>query len=444
MKYGKKLFVVAATALATVALGACGNNGGSSSSNGKTVLTYWQPKFTDVENAWYKKVVKDFNKSQKKIEVKVQFVPQDSWDRKLKAAQAAHNGPDITEIAYNQLAYSASQGKIQALDSYVPKSTWKEFYSNIEDMVAVKGKHYGMPMLVEPSSVLYYRKDLFKKAGLDPNDPPKTWDELLQDAIKLKQGNTYGFVAANNTVELGWSTWGIQASLGTMPINDNWSKATLQTTNYEKFFKIWGELYKNKVIPAQALAGYTDMAPFGQGRTAMQMNGSWGIGSLRTDYKKMIKNTGIAVMPTLDGNQKKPTATLGGWVMTVDGQSKHPKEAAQFLKYAAADKDVSHLKDYFLNVTKLSKFSARKAVDAALAKDPKSKNDEWRNMIVKDVIPYAIPEPIYAFDITSDYATALQSVYTKNVAPKTALATAAKQINTYIKQNNYAGTNPKK
>ena len=49
--------------------------------------------------------------------------------------------------------------------------------------------------------VLYYNKDAFRKAGLDPNQPPRTWDELRKDAQKLKaSGMSCGYSS-------GWQSW---------------------------------------------------------------------------------------------------------------------------------------------------------------------------------------------------------------------------------------------
>lgn len=76
---------------------------------------------------------------------------------------------------YNKIIFSADQGKIQALDEYLDPGVWEDLHDNIEEFVTYNGKHYAMPLLAEPSSLLYYRKDFFEEAGLDPEQPPTTW-----------------------------------------------------------------------------------------------------------------------------------------------------------------------------------------------------------------------------------------------------------------------------
>ena len=89
-------------------------------------------------------------------------------------------------------------------------------------------------------------------------------------------------------------------------------------------------------MPKQALAGYADIKPFGEGKIAIQICGSWAIGQLRNTYKDMVGKVGIAPMASMDGDLTKPTATLGGWSLAVDGKSKHPQESADFISYLLA------------------------------------------------------------------------------------------------------------
>ncbi len=63
-------------------------------------------------------------------------------------------------------------------------------------------------------------------------------------------------------------------------------------------------------------------------------------------------------------------------------------------------------------------------------------------MVAEQVIPYAIAEPIYAWEISLAYANAMERVFLKNVDVESSLEQAEKEINNYIRNNDYAGTNP--
>lgn len=452
----KKYAVLLLSVLMTVSvlLAGCGDGpgepagGGKKANNkdneGKTVLNFWTPQWGDKDTEWFEKWIDEYNKSQDEVVVELEVIPGDAWDQKVVAAQAAGTSPDITTMNYNKIVFSAKQGEIQALDDYVDPSVFEDLYDNINDFVSLDGKHYAYPMLVEPSAVLFYRKDLFEEAGLDPESPPTTWDELIEYGKKLTKDNVVGFTAAGNSVEIAWTHWGLQGMMGVSPVNDDWSEATINTPEYKQLIEFWARLNKEGIVPKQAFeTGYNDIKPLAEGQAAMQVIGSWAIGQLRNDYPDMLDKIGVAVMPTPDGNVERPTASLGGWTLTIDGKSKHPKEAADFISYLLAG-DEEIMLDFFKNVTKFSKFAVRKSVDEKLAADPEGSQDPWRNMIAEKIVPYAVPEPIYAWEISVAYANAVERVALTGEDVEKSLQTAEKEINEYIANNNYAGTNPKK
>jgi multiple sugar transport system substrate-binding protein len=359
----------------------------------------------------------------------------------MKAAQAAGKAPDVWTVSYNQVANDAKLGQIQALNDLMDQSVFDDLYPNMKDFVAVGDKFYAYPWLVEPSTVLYYRKDLFKAAGLDPEKPPTTWDELLADGKKLTQKGVFGFSTAQVAGDLGWSSWGLQYNAaGHLPITDDWSKADMQNDGYKKLLSFYQQAYQSGIMPKQQLSGYTDATPFGQGKIAMEANGSWAIGQLRNSFKDMVDKVGVAPMPTIDGNPNNTTATLGGWALAVDGKSEHAKEAAAYISYMLAD-DPNVVLDYFRGA-QFSKFTPRKSVDQAMQSDPVASKDEVRAMIAEKIVPYSKPEPIYPWDISMAFSTAIESAM-KGTDVDKALAKAEKDINDYIAKNKLAGTNPK-
>jgi len=419
--------------------GGSGGNGGGSSGK-RVVVDFWATQMEDFTTKWWERWIEEFNNTNDRIEINFEVIPGDAWDQRMTAAQAAGTAPDIYTMNYNKIAFSADQGKIQALDEYVDASVWEDLFDNVEGFVSVAGKHYAYPLLVEPSSILYYRKDFFEEAGLDPNKPPVTWDELIEYGKKLATNGRYGLLAAGNAVEIAWTNWGWQGMVGQFPISDDWSKATINNDAYRKLLQFWKDLHANGVVPKQMPGGYTDILPFGEGRAAMAINGSWAIGQLRNDFPDILDKVGVAVMPTPDGNQQVPTASLGGWTLVVDGNSDHPKEAAEFITWMlAGNPDI--MIDFF-KTTKYSKFPARKSVDEAINADPEAQNDEWRKLVAEKVVPYAVGEPIYAWEISMAYATAVERVVLQGMDIDKSLEIAEKEINDYIEANNYAGTNP--
>ncbi len=464
---GKSWSVVLAVLLtAAMALTACGGSGGnkgaesspapssaspsesakasdtpSAAPAGKVTVEFWQQAFEETTNDWFKKYVDQFNKSQEQIQIKYTLVPGEAWEQKLKAAQAAGKAPEVYTMNYGGIANAAKLGQIQPLNDLMDPVVFDDIYDNVKEFVMVGDKYYAYPKLVEPSSVLYYRKDLFEKAGLDPNKAPATWAELLDAAKKLTDKGVFGFSTAQVAGDLGWSSWGLQiGTSGHGALTDDWSKADINNDAYKAVFKFYQDAYQSGVMPKQALAGYTDMKPYGEGKVAMQVNGSWGIGQLRNSYKDKLDITGIAPMPSKDGDPTSATATLGGWTLVVDGKAQHAQEASEFISYLLAG-DPAIMIDFF-KTSGFSKFSPRKSVDEAMKSDPDASKDEWRALIAEKIIPYSKAEPIYAWDVSMAVSTGIESAM-RGTSVDSAIEKAEKTINDYIANNKIAGTNPK-
>jgi multiple sugar transport system substrate-binding protein len=438
-------------ALAAVVLLAClvlagtssGNSGKASAPTsaaaGPVTITFWQQKFEDYQQAWFIKYVKAFNKSQNKVKVNYVTVPADTWPQKLKAAQAAGTQPDVVTTNYGAVPAGVADGQFASLDGLLPASTFADIKSNVKGFVTVGGKHYAYPMLVEPSTVLYIRTDLAKKAGLDVKNPPKTWSQLSTWARKLTSGNVKGMTIASDNVNLAWSSWGLQYNAcGQLPLTKDWSQAQASLPCYGKLLNFYKTLYKNGLMPAQPKVAYADASPYGNGEVAMMACGSWAIGQLKNDFPKMVGKTMVAEFPSVDGDPKKTTATLGGWTLTVDAKSKQKQAAADFIHYLLAG-DPKIMASFF-KASGYSKFTVRSSVDAALASDKNASSDPFMKVIATKIVPFGRHEPGYPWDISLAMGTAIESAMKGNASIDDALKTANNAINDVIKKQALAGT----
>ncbi|KML54765.1 sn-glycerol-3-phosphate ABC transporter substrate-binding protein UgpB [Burkholderia stabilis] len=153
-------------------------------------------------------IAADFNKSQS--EYKIVPVFKGTYDQTLAAGIAAYRSGNAPAIL--QVYEVGTATMMQAKKAVVPVSdvfrqagvsldekafvpTISSYYSD-----AKTGHLVAMPFN-SSTPVLYYNKDAFKKAGLDPNKPPKTWAEVKTDAERLrKSGMSCGFTT-------GWQGW---------------------------------------------------------------------------------------------------------------------------------------------------------------------------------------------------------------------------------------------
>lgn len=433
--------IVAMAATASLITTGCGSGGDGKTSDGKTVVTFWQQQFEDYQQAWFKKQIEAFNASQGKTKVQVQVVPADTWAQKLKAAQAAGNAPDIATTSYGNIPAGAANGELAELDGLLPAEAFADVKENVRNLITIKGKHYGYPMLVEPSTVLYYRTDLVTAAGLDPTKPPTSWAELQTWATKLTQGNVKGMTIASAAPDLGWSSWGLQYNAcGKLPVADDWSKSTATEPCFERLVNFYRDLYQSGAMPKQPKSGYADGSPYGQGEVAMMAGGSWVVGQLKNEFAAMIPKTAVAPFPSIDGDPTKTTATLGGWTLTIDAKSKAKEQAASFIKWLLAG-DPAVMTDFF-KASGFSKYTVRTSVDTALGGVAEANSDPFMKIISSKVIPYGRAEPAYPWDISLAFGTAIESGMKGSTDVASALKKADAAINDVIKKQSLAGTAP--
>ncbi|MGF3055544.1 ABC transporter substrate-binding protein [Microbacterium sp. YY-01] len=389
------------------AVTACGSGGGAPADDGRITVTFWQNKFSNEDNAWFKKAVDDYNKSQDGIRVELTVVPGDAWDQKLKAAQAAGKAPDMYTMNYSAVPMNARNQQLAPITEHIDAAAWDDLDPRFLDAVTVEGKQYAYPLYYEPSALLFYREDLFTAAGLDPDSPPTTWAELIEagETLQATDAKTIPFQIAQNAVELSWSTWGAQkGTTGHLAISDDWSQATV-TDDYKPLFEFYQDLYAKKIIAKQALSAYGDATPLGQGKLAMMAAGSWAISQLLADYDDMVGKLRVAPMPTVDGDTTRTTSTLGGWTIGVDARSQHVAEASDAIGWMLAG-DIDVPKAYFTG-TMYTKLSPRISVDEALAAGDDSSVNPFYDVLTESTAT-AILEPTYDWQVSLAVGTALE------------------------------------
>jgi multiple sugar transport system substrate-binding protein len=433
------MIAIAAATLVSALCVTATSLGNTGSAKGPVTITFWQQKFEDYQQTWFKHYVEQFNHSQNKVQVKYYVVPADVWTQKLKAAQAAGQQPDVATTSYGNIFAGVADGEFTQLDGLMPKSDFTDIKPNVRPFVTIKGKHYAYPMLVEPSTVLYYRKDLVKAAGLNPNKPPTTWAQLITWAKKLTTPNVKGMTIASTAPDLGWSSWGLQYNAcGHLPISPDWSKGWATSPCYTKLLQFYKDLYQDGLIPQTPKVGYADATPYGNGEVAMMACGSWAIGQLKQYFPKTLAKTAVAEFPSWDGNPKRTTATLGGWTLTLDSKSKNKQAAAQFIHYLLAG-DPKIMASFF-KASGFSKYTVRTSVDKALSSDPAATSDPFMKIISTKIVPYGRHEPNYPWDVAFAMGTAIESAMKNNASIASALKTANDSINKTIQQQSLAGT----
>lgn len=409
--------------------------------DGKVVVDVWVQPWDTFQQEWLSDWVEVYNASQDAVEVQVSFVPDSTWSEKLKAAQGTGTTPDVWCVNLGDVDKQVALGAIQAMDEYVDVSVFDDLADNFKAIAEVDGHYYAFPYQVEAGQMLFYRKDMFEAAGLDPENPPKTWNELIEYAKKLTTEYTYGYQLNTDDASIGWTSYAMQYNFnGGYCINENWDKANLNNDNYRELFNVFKTLHDDGSVPEAALGNAFHVTPMCDGSVAMLCAGSWNFQLIKDDYPELVDLIGVAPAPTRDGDFTKTSSALGGWALAVDGNSDSPKEAAQFITWLLGGNPEIMLD--FCTRAGFGKVSVRKSVSELIAQDEELRNNQWLACLMNEVMPYGVLEPTFNWDISLKVGEAINRVLVFGQSIDESLAQAEKEINEYIELNSIAGTNP--
>lgn len=441
---------VVALGVATVGamLAGCGAgtpNTGSTGDGEVTTIQFWHRTFTPVENEWYKNIVKEFNASQSEIKVVDTEVPGDAWDQKMKAAQAAGKAPDVYTHA-GSIQDAVKAGQLHELNGIVPDDALGQIIEAALPVSAIGDKFYAYPLLLEPQTVLFWNTDLLDAAGVDSENGPETWDDLLAACAKIKPTlaeGQYCISPAADAVTFAWSTVGQQYNFaGHTALTDDWTKPNINNDGYKNLMNSYKTLWDEGYMPKQALAAYVEGTDFGQQKVAFKVSGSWMMSEIGSDYKEMLAKTGIGPFPNAADADGRTATTLGNFKWVVDAKTKNAEAAGKFLAWSIAG-DTANLVPFFVN-TQFTKVPVRPSVQEAVAADQAAANAPWSTIISTDIAPTAIPEPTYPWDVSLAVGTAMESVMKGAASIDDAIATAEQAIQVVIDRDGLPAKAPKK
>lgn len=198
----------AAVLLGCVLVTGCGS-GSTTEPGGKvTININGQPPQTQAfDRKVFDEDVAEFEKQNQDIDL----VPHEGFmDPKTFSAKLAGGQlEDVFYVYFTDPAALIARKQAADLTDYVKDVPhYGDLKQELKDVFTVDGKVYGLPTANYTMGLLYSRTN-FTKAGLDPDQPPKTWDEVRAAAKKLKDAGVTGFAEYSKSNQGGWhfTTW---------------------------------------------------------------------------------------------------------------------------------------------------------------------------------------------------------------------------------------------
>lgn len=279
------------------------------------------------------------------------------WD-KLTAEIVGGTEADIVQLQEGPTRYatyaSLREGETGAflnLDPYIKGTHWEEDLFTQPELT-YNGHYIGMANYAWGSRAVYYRKSLFEKAGIDPNDIV-TNEDFLEAARKLTiagvdgQPGQYGFGAVLSTHSFVWDEMKtfICRPIGAYYFPDNAGPYTADRVivNSEEMKWAW-KWWQNMIFEEQVVApGSYDKADerdlFWNGAVAMNIDGPWFVGMTREKDPALLDDLGVIASPDILYNGESYPFHGEAYAIThlISSKTKHPEEAWKFMEWMASE-----------------------------------------------------------------------------------------------------------
>jgi multiple sugar transport system substrate-binding protein len=314
---------------------------------GRTVITYWE-KWTGFEGDAMRATVDAFNQSQDEIFVKMLTVSQ--VDRKMLLATAGNDPPDVAGLWSGNVNVYADKGALLCLDDYCAEAGIgpEDYIPCYWELVQHRGHTWALPST--PASIaLHWNKRLFREAGLDPDRPPKTIEELDEYAAKLTKYNDDGSIKQLGFIpaEPGWWNWGWGYFFGGR-LWDGGSRITCASAENIRAYtwvRTYAEKYRVKQLQTFQ-SGFGNFSspqnPFLSGVVAMELQGVWMHNFI--DMYAPDLEWGAAPFPyPADRPDLANTTIVEEDVLVIPASARHPKEAFEFLKFVNSQPGMEQL-----------------------------------------------------------------------------------------------------
>ena len=269
-------------------------------------------------------------------------------DEKILAAISGGNPPDVILLpSPYAIGTWAHNGVIQPLDDHIQSSALdlSVFIPAGLEQCKLDDAAYALPF-VNFNNALYWNKDLFSAAGLDPETPPKTIEELLDFAEKLtvKEGDRITQIGVLPTLRLQEMAWRFggdwyDPANGTITAN---SDANLRALQYELDVanRVGGVDAVQRFQGSLPTGGGAADNPFYQGKIAIMVDGCWHVEFIR-QYASGL-NYGVAPVPAPPEVENGATINeLMTNPIAIPSGAKHVEEAWALLSFLATDVDTS-------------------------------------------------------------------------------------------------------
>ena len=318
----------------------------------ETTITFmgWVNMF-DFQKPGWARIIANFAKAHPDIKINYIGTPAEDTLRQVTAAILAHQPPDIMQVSASWIQQLDDQGALEPLGPLLGKDEIGRLWQTGVSALTIDGNIQGVPWLPAPSAWVYNR-NIFKRAGLDPDKPPTTWQEFTADIDKIcalppdPSGKVFGVVLRSSRDVIAMSSipyyvWGFGGEIVDAKGRPDWNNP-----GAIRAFAWTRDMIRKGCSP-DAADTQVARSLFAQGRAGFEFDGPYIRGLVKTmsDGKLQFGPDKDAwVVPPLQGMDGKTRLIGGANVLAISNASKNKAAAATFVRFLLDDPDSV---DYF-------------------------------------------------------------------------------------------------
>ncbi|MFD0775259.1 ABC transporter substrate-binding protein, partial [Streptomonospora algeriensis] len=315
----------AATA-AALALAGCGGADGGGGATGQT-LTMWTRAATEVQT---QRFIDEYNKLGRNT-VELRVIPNDTYLQQIATAAGGGNLPDIlgADVVYAQ--QFIDQGFFADITDRVEGLEYADELAPAHvDVATADGAVYGVPHTLD-LSVLFYNRVLYEKAGLAPDEPPESLNELVEHAEKIQElgGVSGSYFEGQCPGCILFTLWPSVWAAGGEVLSDGGTSAELDSAEMEEVFGVYRGMVEDGLVPegAKQENGSTWISAF--------QGGDIGVSPMPSTFLSRFEegpalDIGVAPIPGVDGGE---STFVGGDVVGLSSTTDQTEAAWDFVSW---------------------------------------------------------------------------------------------------------------
>lgn len=285
------------------------------------------------------RVIERWNSERPDAPISLTVIPNNEVVTKVATAATMGDAPDLLSIDLIFAPPFMRAGFFEDVTDFVTAlPNWEQTVEAHRTLSTYDGRNYGIPFAPE-NSVLFYNKELFRQAGLDPEDPPTTTAEVLDAARKIGAlgDDTYGYYFSGacggcNIFTTAPQMW---ATEGTQVLPSQCGDEALVGDSIPAILSHYRTMWEEGLIPesAQVDGGTSFVSAFAAGNIGLVGLGNFAIGQYRTTAPDL--DFGVTMLP--GGTEGEAGSFAGGDILAIPAAATNKETAREFMAWALSD-----------------------------------------------------------------------------------------------------------